>query len=85
MILFLLGLVVGAVVAWIASDKYTHNKIASECVRLGGFYVGIHTFHCVEVVNTDVDDTGIPEAIKLEIDRKNRELQTKLGQKNDRI
>jgi hypothetical protein len=72
MILFLLGLVVGAVAAWIASDKYTHAKIASECIRLGGFYVGMRTFHCVEVENIDVTDTSTPEAIQIEVERQKR-------------
>jgi hypothetical protein len=71
MTLFLLGFFVGAIAAWIASDKHTHAKIACECIRLGGFYVGMRTFHCVNVEDNEID-TSTPEAIQFEIDRQKR-------------
>lgn len=42
---FLLGLIVGCTIAWIAA----HACVASECEKLGGFYVGKKTFKCVEI------------------------------------
>jgi|694.fasta_scaffold07873_5 hypothetical protein len=41
MILFLLGMFVG----WI----YAHNIIATECEKLGKFYVGNKVFTCISV------------------------------------
>lgn len=58
---FLLGLVIG----WVLCHRYTHIMIASECERLGGFFVGSKTYKCVAIKNDSITQTTILEAEKL--------------------
>ncbi|EPJ8676086.1 hypothetical protein PWB43_003996, partial [Acinetobacter baumannii] len=39
----------GFIVAWFMCHNYTHSMIASECERLGGFFVGKKVFKCIAV------------------------------------
>lgn len=48
MIVFILGLFVGAVVGWIAA----HHQIAAECERLGGFFVNKKIYLVAEIIYT---------------------------------
>jgi hypothetical protein len=41
---FLIGLVVGCLLGW----ELAHHTVASECRRLGAFYVGDSVFRCIE-------------------------------------
>lgn len=65
---FLIGLLIGGIVAWWICSNYTHQMIAAECERLGGFFLDNKTFKCVAIVDREVK-TGTPEAI-LEAERK---------------
>lgn len=40
-----IGLFVGCAIGWI----FAHQTIATECERLGSFYVGKKVFHCTKV------------------------------------
>ena len=43
------AVVLAALIAAFATWGIAHNVIATECKRLGGFYVGSSTFKCEEV------------------------------------
>lgn len=60
---FLIGLLIGCIVAWWICTAYTHVMIATECERLGGFFVNKKTFKCVAVVDESVE-MGVPDVIK---------------------
>lgn len=47
MIVFILGLFVGAAVGWVAA----HHQIAAECERLGGFFVNKKTYLVDEIID----------------------------------
>lgn len=47
MIVFILGVFVGAAVGWIAA----HHQIAAECERLGGFFVNKKTYLIGEIID----------------------------------
>lgn len=42
---FLFALMVGIAIGWI----WAHHAVATECERLGKFYVGKRTFECVKI------------------------------------
>lgn len=39
---FVIGLLIGLFMGWV----WAHMTVATECRRLGSFYVGKTTFHC---------------------------------------
>ena len=47
---FIAGCVAG-LLCFYAGWVYAHHAIATECSRLGGFYVGETTYHC-SAINT---------------------------------
>ncbi|BFM89302.1 hypothetical protein R7J54_13380 [Acinetobacter baumannii] len=55
---FIFGLIIG----WLICKSYTENKIAEECERLGGFYVGKKTYLCNQIVDHS-QNKSTPEAI----------------------
>lgn len=59
---FIIGLLVGGMVGWFLCHGYVHLMIATECERLGGFFVGEKVFKCVAVVDHKVEQ-GTPNAI----------------------
>lgn len=59
--------ILGFLIAWLWSSSVTRNKIAAECERLGGFYIGTTTYKCHAII--DDDDYSIPQAI-LDIEKK---------------
>jgi len=44
-----------AVFSYFLGDAIAHSTIATECERLGGFYVGNKTYKCVEVKHSESD------------------------------
>jgi hypothetical protein len=54
--------IIGFIIAWLWSDSFTHHKIAAECERLGGFFVGSKTYKCYAVIDSKTD-TSVPPAI----------------------
>lgn len=65
---FLIGLLIGGILAWWVCSNHTYQMIAAECERLGGFFSGKKTFKCVAIVDHEVE-TGTPVVI-LEAERK---------------
>lgn len=65
--------ILGFIIAWLWSDSFTHHKIAAECERLGGFFVGSKTYKCYAVLDS-ASDTSVPQAI-LEAQRGKDEIQ----------
>lgn len=57
----------GFIIAWYLCHRYTHIMVASECERLGGFYVGSKTYKCYLITETK-RDSSVPVAI-LEAER----------------
>lgn len=51
--LILLAFIIGCLVGWLQA----HSTVATECERLGRFYVGTKTFECVKI--TDQSTTKI--------------------------
>ncbi len=45
---WIIASLIGALVGWVVA----HGVVATECERLGSFYVGEKTFHCVKVTPT---------------------------------
>jgi hypothetical protein len=43
---WIIAFVIGALVGWVVA----HSVVATECEKLGSFYVGDKTFKCVKVV-----------------------------------
>jgi hypothetical protein len=37
-----------------------HKTVATECERLGSFYVGPKTFHCTKIEDSSFDTNDIP-------------------------
>ena len=54
--------ILGFIIAWLWSDSVAHHKIAAECERLGGFFVGSKTYKCYAVIDQKID-TSVPPAI----------------------
>lgn len=44
-LMLVIGLFIGYNLGWLKA----HNTIATECQRLGSFYVGSKTFKCTEI------------------------------------
>lgn len=61
------------IIGWALCSRYTHIMIATECERLGGFFVNSKTYKCHAIVDHDLD-TSIPPAI-LEAERGKNEIQ----------
>lgn len=57
--------ILGFLIAWLWSSSVTRNKIAAECERLGGFFIGSKTYRCHAIIDLDDDDLddSIPQAI----------------------
>ena len=49
---YLVGIIIGWLLGWLVA----HSVIATECRRLGGFYVGTKTYRCVEIVEEKKHD-----------------------------
>lgn len=49
----LLAAVIGFSYGWVGA----HKTVATECERLGSFYVGKRVFKCVEITNVTQDKT----------------------------
>ncbi|RKG41431.1 hypothetical protein D9K81_17845 [Acinetobacter chengduensis] len=58
----MVAFIIGFIIAWLWSDSFTHHKIAAECERLGGFFVGSKTYKCYAVIDSKTD-TSVPPAI----------------------
>lgn len=54
--------ILGFIIAWLWSDSVAHNKIAAECERLGGFFVGSKTYKCHQIIDHP-SDTSTPQVI----------------------
>tara|TARA_R110000822_G_scaffold301108_1_gene424774 strand:- start:4215 stop:4382 length:168 start_codon:yes stop_codon:yes gene_type:complete len=39
--------------SYFLGDAIAHSTIATECKRLGGFYVGNKTYKCVEIEHSE--------------------------------
>lgn len=39
----------GYIIGWVKA----HNTVATECTKLGSFYVGNHVFKCIEVTHKE--------------------------------
>lgn len=46
---YLIGIIIGWCVGWLVA----HFTIATECKRLGGFYVGKKVYKCTEIVDME--------------------------------
>ena len=44
----LLTFLIGCLAGWL----WAHSTVATECERLGRFYVGTKTFECVKITDT---------------------------------
>lgn len=64
----------GFIIAWVLCHRYTHIMIASECERLGGFFVGDKTYKCVAIEN-HTTNTSTPQVILDAERRSNDEVQ----------
>lgn len=64
---FLIGFLVGVIAAWVVCSGYTHVMIATECERLGGFFVNKKTYKCIAIIENE-DKSSTPDAI-LEAER----------------
>lgn len=60
----------GFIIAWVLCHRYTHITIASECERLGGFFVNSKTYKCL-VINDSETQNSVPTTI-LEAEKLNR-------------
>ena len=56
---------IGFLIGWVVRSRYTHIMIASECEKLGGFFVGSKTYKCVVIENNSIAQTTILETEKL--------------------
>ncbi len=56
------GFLIGLIIGWVLCHRYTHIMIATECERLGGFFVNDKTFKCNEIIDHRAD-TSIPPVI----------------------
>ncbi|ELW9538369.1 hypothetical protein ACMSW3_000502 [Acinetobacter baumannii] len=54
--------IVGLFIGWLICKSYTENRIAEECERLGGFFVGKKTYECNQIIDHS-QEKSIPEAI----------------------
>ncbi len=61
----------GFIIAWFICHTYTHQMIAAECERLGGFFVGKKTYKCV-AVESHITDTSTPQVI-LDAERRSQD------------
>ena len=52
----------GFIIAWALCHRYTHIMIASECEKLGGFFVNSKTYKCHAIIDSK-QDNSVPEAI----------------------
>lgn len=64
----------GFIIAWVLCHRYTHIMIASECEKLGGFFVGSKTYKCIAITNVNTD-TSTPQVIVNAERRSNDEIQ----------
>ncbi len=55
---FLLGFIIG----WVLCHRYTHIMIATECERLGGFFLNEKTYKCHQIIDHP-SDTSTPQVI----------------------
>ncbi|MBJ8477210.1 hypothetical protein [Acinetobacter bereziniae] len=60
----------GFIIAWALCHRYTHIMVASECERLGGFFVGSKTYKCILINDSEIKNS-VPTAI-LEAEKLNR-------------
>ncbi|MCX5466530.1 hypothetical protein [Acinetobacter nematophilus] len=60
----------GFIIAWALCHRYTHIIVASECERLGGFFVGSKTYKCILISDSETQNS-VPTAI-LEAEKLNR-------------
>lgn len=63
---FLMGLIIG----WVLCHRYTHIMIATECERLGGFFVNNKTFKCHEIIDHSIDTSTPPAILEAQRGRK---------------
>jgi len=49
----LFWLLLGVVVGYLIGHRVAHIVVATECERLGGFFVGKQVFKCVKVKDVD--------------------------------
>jgi len=56
--------ILGFIIAWLWSDSFTHKKIAAECERLGGFFVGNKTYKCHAIIEHSTDTTTPPAILE---------------------
>lgn len=47
---------IGIAVGWFIGWMVAHFTIATECKRLGGFYVGKKVYKCTEIVEVEKHD-----------------------------
>ncbi len=52
----------GLIIAWLICESHTEKRIAEECERLGGFFVGKKTYLCNQIIDHS-QDKSTPEAI----------------------
>lgn len=46
-------IIFGLLIGWLCGWLHAHGTMASECRKLGGFYVGKTVFKCAEVDRKD--------------------------------
>lgn len=56
----LLAVILGVSIGW----GWAHRTIATECERLGSFYVGAKTYHCTKIDDRTFDPNDIPKRPK---------------------
>lgn len=59
-----LAIVVSLIVGYAIGGGFAHKTVATECERLGRFYVGATTYHCTTIYDRTFDPNGIPPGPK---------------------
>jgi len=55
-----LAIVVSLLVGYAWGWGSAHKTVATECERLGSFYVGAKTYHCTKIDDRTFDPSQIP-------------------------
>lgn len=53
---YVVTIIFGILIGWLCGWLHAHNTVASECKKLGSFYVGNTVFKCVEIERKDKEE-----------------------------
>lgn len=56
----------GFIIAWALCRRYTHIMIASECERLGGFFVDSKTYKCHAINDAKKNKSALSVIVEAE-------------------